>query len=439
MSLSRKAVGLLLIAAGAIAAGAYVLDVQQSKRVGDFASTPRAAPAQASIPIPRPALPAAHPPIAAARPQAGAEAREGRVQVDPTRAYTHFRVGNNSVMAIYADETVMWLGTSGGMVRYDTVTREFKTYDERNGPRSNGILHLGKLRGKISVGTYGGGLSLFNQDAQEWEHYGVTEGLGDAYVYDLLEASSADVWIATGSGVSRIRGGAMKERAKWDLYTVENTGGGLPHNRVYRIVEGKDGSVWFATRGGVANFRNGKWKNWTHAKGLGAPREGASDGDPTRGQAQDTGQARDARGAGAKLAFNPDHIAALEVGEDGGVWAGSRGAGLARFDGKAWRNYTVAEGLPSNQISALNFDRKGRLWIGTENGLAVFNKGKFQVMSTAHGLLAETVYSVTTTKDGGVWVGSFGGVAHIRQPASKQHFLSPPAPIDASLTAPQSL
>ncbi len=79
-----------------------------------------------------------------------------------------------------------------------------------------------------------------------------------------------------------------------------------------------------------------------------------------------------------------------------------------------------------------------RLWIGTKNGLAILNNGKFQEMTTAHALLAENVYSVTTTKDSGVWVGSFGGVAHIRQPALNNGIHLPPAPIDASLTASPS-
>lgn len=339
--------------------------------------------------------------------------------MDPARAFTHFRVGNNSVRAIYADGSVIWVGTSGGVVRYDTASHEFKTYDANNGLLSNGVFHLGKLRGKIAVGTYGGGLSLFDQKAQKWEHYSIPEGLGDAFVYDVLEASNGDVWIATGSGLNRVRAGALKERAKWDLHTVENTAGGLPGDRVFALAQGKDGSVWCATGGGLASFQNGKWSNWTRAKGLGGPR-GAVGGSVTSGGAPShpsPQQAKPAHEASETGAEQDGHITALKVGEDGEVWAGIRGAGLARFDGKAWMKYTVAEGLPSNQISTLHIDRSGRLWVGTDKGLALLTNGKFQVMTTAHGLLGENVYSVTTTQDGGLWVGSFGGVAHIRQPA----------------------
>jgi ligand-binding sensor domain-containing protein len=212
----------------------------------------------------------------------------------------------------------------------------------------------------------------------------------------------------------------LNDRANWDLYTVASTGGGLPNDRVYRLAEGKDGSIWLATRGGLANFQNGRWKNWIHATGLGASykdggRESTAASDPYS-PSRHVGQTQEAGGGDAKAVFNPSHIAALEIGEDGKVWAGTRGAGLARFDGNTWKNYTVAEGLPSNHVSTLNFDRNGRLWVGTKNGLAVFKDEKFEVLTTAHGLLAGNVLSVMTTKDGALWVGSFGGVAHIQRP-----------------------
>ena len=49
----------------------------------------------------------------------------------------------------------------------------------------------------------------------------------------------------------------------------------------------------------------------------------------------------------------------------GTVWAGTWGGGLSRFDGKNWKHYTVAEGLPGNHVFMLNLDAQGALWIGT--------------------------------------------------------------------------
>jgi ligand-binding sensor domain-containing protein len=312
----------------------------------------------------------------------------------------------------------MWVGTSGGVVRYDTATHEYRTYNAGNGLFSNSVFHLGKLRGKIAVGTFGGGLSLLDQTVQKWEHYNIPEGLGDAFVYDVLEASNGDVWIATGSGVNHVRGGALRERAKWQLHTVESTDGGLPSDRVYALAQGKDGGLWFATEGGLARFHRGKWSNWSGAKGLDAPRDEAGSDGAAEGTYKHAKPSTEVRSAGTKGATPLDHVTALEAGRRGEIWAGTRDAGLARFDGVTWKSYTVADGLPSNQVSALHFDGNGQLWIGTEEGLAVFRDGKFRIMTTADGLLAGSVRSVTTTADGSIWVGTFGGVAYIRPPGS---------------------
>ena len=71
--------------------------------------------------------------------QPAQEMREGKVQIDPSHAFTHFRVGNKNVKSIYADGKVMWIGTSGGVVRYDTKTDNYKLYDVRNGLLSIGM------------------------------------------------------------------------------------------------------------------------------------------------------------------------------------------------------------------------------------------------------------------------------------------------------------
>jgi len=103
------------------------------------------------------------------------------------------------------------------------------------------------------------------------------------------------------------------------------------------------------------------------------------------------------------------------VDGNGTVWAGTWGAGLARFDGKNWENFTTADGLPSNHIFMLHLDREGVLWAGTSKGLVrVEDEGKkLTTMTTADGLFANNVFSMVRAEDGTMWVGSFGGVARI--------------------------
>ena len=119
---------------------------------------------------------------------------------------------------------------------------------------------------------------------------------------------------------------------------------------------------------------------------------------------------------GITVAYNPNYIVALQVDNDGVVWAGTWGGGLARFDGKTWRNYTVQEGLPGNHVFMLHQDPKGKLWVGTNAGLARMDGDKFTVMTTEQGLFSDNVFSMATGPDGDQWIGSYGGVAHLKAP-----------------------
>lgn len=345
--------------------------------------------------------------------------RAGKVGSDPGQKFTHFRVGNKSVRRIYADGDVVWVGTSGGVIRYDTRTDEYRLHDEKSGLLSNGIFYVGRLQGRLALGTYGGGMSLLDEARQTWDTFNIPEGLGDAFVYDVMQAKNGDVWMATRSGVNRVRGGRLKDRAQWDWYTVENTGGGLPNDWVYGLAEGRNGDIWLATAGGLARHRGGDWQNWNHAKGLGAPFELvknqiAFNNDSSKVPLHHARQKEKTGPDGVDAAYNPNHVVALAVDAAGTVWAGTWGAGLSRFDGRDWKGYTVNDGLPGNHVFMLHIDRNRQMWIGTNNGLARMNKGKFEVMTTQDGLFSNTVFSMATAADGTLWVGSYGGVARIR-------------------------
>lgn len=348
--------------------------------------------------------------------------REGKVTVDPAAKFTHFRVGNKNVKSIYLDGTVVWVGTSGGVVRYDTKDDSFKLFDARNGLLSNGMFYVGRLKGMLAVGTYGGGLSLLDEKTGKWKNYNIPEGLGDAFVYDVITASNGDIWIATWSGVNRIRGGNLDDRSKWDLFTVENTKGGVPNDWIYGLAEGKNGDIWLATEGGMARFANNKWENWNHAKGLGAPYAKVKDAiafknDPGKQSTHHAKQKQEMGLQGVDVAYNPNYVVSLEVDKQGTVWAGTWGGGLSRFDGKRWTNFTTAEGLPGNHVFMLHTDINGKLWIGTNNGLTFYqpDTGKFaKAMTTADGLFANNVFAMGSSAKGDLWVGSFGGVAHLR-------------------------
>jgi ligand-binding sensor domain-containing protein len=335
--------------------------------------------------------------------------------------FTHFRVGNRNVKSIFAEADKVWVGTSGGVIRYLPESDDYRLFDFRNGLLANGIFHVSRWTDdKMLVGTYGGGLAVYDEIKDKFEIFNVPDGLADAFVYDVLVMPNDDLWIATWSGANRVKGGRLSDPAAWKTYTVENTNGGLPNDWVYGLDLGSNGEVWLATEGGLARFRDNRWDNWNHKDGQGAAydlvkNDNTFNTDPATMSSHHARQKVEMGLQKIDTAYNPNYIVSLEVDQDGIVWAGTWGGGLARFDGEKFINYTVRDGLPSNHVFMLHEDHQGILWVGTSNGLSQFSNGRFSNYLTTHeGLFSNTVFSMDTQQNETLWIGSFGGVSRIK-------------------------
>jgi hypothetical protein len=77
-----------------------------------------------------------------------------------------------------------------------------------------------------------------------------------------------------------------------------------------------------------------------------------------------------------------------------------------------WRQFTVADGLPNDHIFAVKVDGP-RVWVGTEDGLALIDKPSGKVVKSwqeKDGLPFKAVTAIDVdTKTGDVWLGLFGG------------------------------
>jgi hypothetical protein len=76
-----------------------------------------------------------------------------------------------------------------------------------------------------------------------------------------------------------------------------------------------------------------------------------------------------------------------------------------------WKHFTVADGLPNDHIFAVKADGP-RVWIGTEGGLACYNKrtGKIRSWKEKDGLPWRVVSALDVNrKTGELWIGLFGG------------------------------
>ncbi len=76
-----------------------------------------------------------------------------------------------------------------------------------------------------------------------------------------------------------------------------------------------------------------------------------------------------------------------------------------------WRHFTTEDGLPSDHIFAVRVDGP-KVWIGTENGLACYDKrtGQMRVWQEKDGLPWRVITAIDVDrKTGDVWLGLFGG------------------------------
>jgi ligand-binding sensor domain-containing protein len=76
-----------------------------------------------------------------------------------------------------------------------------------------------------------------------------------------------------------------------------------------------------------------------------------------------------------------------------------------------WEHFTVKDGLPNDHIFAIKVDGP-RVWIGTEDGLACYDKrtGKIRSWKESDGLPWRVVTAIDVNpKTGEVWLGLFGG------------------------------
>lgn len=78
-----------------------------------------------------------------------------------------------------------------------------------------------------------------------------------------------------------------------------------------------------------------------------------------------------------------------------------------------FENFTSANGLPDDHVFSVLVDGD-RIWAGTENGLGLYEQGKWKTYSTKDGLAHRAVLSLALDKrTGDVWAGTMGGLSRI--------------------------
>ncbi|MCC6460350.1 MAG: hypothetical protein IT260_07750 [Saprospiraceae bacterium] len=100
----------------------------------------------------------------------------------------------------------------------------------------------------------------------------------------------------------------------------------------------------------------------------------------------------------------------VEVFEDskGHLWFGTIAKGAARYDGKTLRYFSTQDGLCDNTIVSIAEDKAGNLWFGTHAGVSKFDGKTFSNFTEEKGIHGPGG-TMLVDRQGNVWVGTNHG------------------------------
>lgn len=261
------------------------------------------------------------------------------------------------------DGQVAWIGTDGGLRRFDGSTGRFKdlghTPDAAPHPLNSERIRtvITGRNGNTWVGTYNGGLYKLIPSGED--QYGIinytndpaaTDSISSNRIHILLEDKDGDIWVGTGNGLNllALSNGSANSRFKRFMARDGNPGT-LSSSYISSIYQDRSGIIWVGTDNGLNRMdkQSGHWLCFKH-----------DPADP--------------------LSLSSNYVQVIyEAPGDasaGPLWVGT-GVGLNLFDVKTRRSkrYTKKNGLPANRVSAILPGDRGHIWIATSQGLSHFD------------------------------------------------------------------
>ena len=118
-------------------------------------------------------------------------------------------ISSNNISTILSDNGNYWIGTQRGLNYFDSNSKKFTRlkFNEGNAYSlsSNAVISLFiDLRGRLWVGTEGGGLNYYDRTNNRFYAIGESEGMGNGVVHAINEDLQGNLWVSTNKGLSKI-------------------------------------------------------------------------------------------------------------------------------------------------------------------------------------------------------------------------------------------
>ncbi len=305
---------------------------------------------------------------------------------------------------------IVWVGTSDGL--YRLAAQSVRRYDRKDGLLNAAILSLAESKdGTIWVGTTAGGLHRLRQD--RFENLGPKLGLGASSVRSVLEASDGALWIATNTGLYRTAPEGSGEGAVKRYRGTD----GLAGDQVISLYEDREGVIWVGTREGLATINKMIVKKYPELSN-----------------------------SGPILS-----IGASGIEPDGNIIV-TTGKGFALIVAGKARQFQAAQGVPSRAFLSAVDDRKGYLWLCSNQGIVrIANQELKDIMADKRSQVSPVAFgrsdgmptaqcnggsapAVWRTRDGRLMFATARGLAVVdASKENKRNILPPPVHITGLL------
>ncbi|MCS6885896.1 MAG: SpoIIE family protein phosphatase [Acidobacteriota bacterium] len=283
---------------------------------------------------------------------------------------------------------VFWYGTWGaGLVKYsDGKWTRYTTADGLPDNIIRALLETEDERGKsLWVGTQNGGIALYRNG--QWHLYSTASGhLPGNRIYCFIRSKDGTVWTGTMEGLAFYKGGV------WGWFNKNNSG--ISGSAVLNLCADYDSegklTLWVGTDGGGLNsYTEGRWRHYDVKSGLPSNTvlsvmvtvEGGKKyvwAGTTNGLVFQQADLLDQQW---RPVVDEQHYLyrrkIFQLGQDnkGRKYAFTDGGVVVlKREGNRFRStlLNVEDGLPINQpnIGASYIDKSGRIWIGTNKGVA---------------------------------------------------------------------
>lgn len=210
--------------------------------------------------------------------------------------------------------------------------------------------------------------------------------------YPLLDPGTAGTWTQYKSGTSEIPGNLV-----WDIEFYEK-------------------NLWVSFLGkGVGVYTNGAWTFYNASNSYILNNyitdlEITPAGDVLMGTPVGICMRT---AAGEWLYVRDESVDAMYVNKvkytsAGNIWIGTKGEGFYVDFGNGFRHYKLTG---FENVNAIEEDRNGNIWLGTDNGLLKYNGSVLSlVFNTTNGLPSNSVTALFLDKKNNLWIGTYGGV-----------------------------